>query len=152
MLHLVCRILQLLNVLDMDAVTVPQGFGGGVFEELCGFLLGDEVLQGLLFGHKGHRGHIGDRFDLILQGSGLVLAEGFVHIGQELVFILQILKDVPSVNCNEGEGPHDQQAGHGHTHRRKGHEPMGKDTPDALFDIIPNLSITHCRNTLLLRH
>ena len=152
LLHLVCRFLQLLNVLYMDAVTVPQGLGGGVFEELCGFLLGDEVLQGLLFGHKGHRGHIGDRFDLILQGSGLVLAEGFVHIGQELVFILQILKDVPSVNCNEGEGAHDQQAGHGHTHRRKGHEPMGKDTPDALFDIIPNLSITHCRNTLLLRH
>ena len=66
--------------------------------------------------------------------------------------ILQILKDVPSVNCNEGEGAHDQQAGHGHTHRRKGHEPMGRDTPDALFDIIPHLSITHCRNTLLLRH
>ena len=74
LLHLVCRILQLLNVLDMDAVTVPQGLGGQVFSKSSAVSRwADEVLQGLLFGHKGHRGHIGDRFDLILQGSGLVL-------------------------------------------------------------------------------
>ena len=66
--------------------------------------------------------------------------------------ILQILKDVPSVNCNEGEGPHDQQAGHDHAHSGKGHEAVGEDRVEALAEIVFSVkSSRHCCNTRLSR-
>lgn len=150
-LHLVHRLLHQLDVHHMNFIPVPKGVGLHVVKQVLPFLVCLKVGQGLLLGDKVDVRHIGYGLNLTFQRLGLGPGEGVVNVRQELVVVLQIAQHMVGVDGDQGEGTHNQQAGHGHAHRRNGHESMGKYTPEALPDMIPNLSISHCRNTLLPR-
>ena len=136
----------------MDDEPVPQGGGAALVKDIAlVVVLGLKVLPSLFFGHKGGAGHVGNGLDLTLQGLALFSGQAVVDVGQKFVVLFQVAEDVVSVHGDEGEGAHDEQTGHRHAHGGEGHQPMGKDTPEPLPDMIPDLSISHCRNTPLPR-
>ena len=55
-----------------------------------------------------------------------IMKMGVVNIDQHLVLALQVAQGVVQVHRQQGEGAHDNQAGHNHAHRGKGHKAVGK--------------------------
>ena len=109
------------------------------------------VLQGLLSIDEGGRGHVGNLEDLTLQGPGAGLVHALLHIGGELILGLQVPQGVVQADRHQGEGAHDNQARHNHTHGGKRHKPVGEDAVEALFQVITHIILTHCYNTHLSR-
>ena len=133
----------------MDDEAVPQDAVWRVPEEVLPPLQGLlEVCHGLRPAHKGDTGHIADALQPGLERPGRLVVVILIHVGQKLVLILQLPEHVVQVHRHQGEGAHDEKAGQDHTHRGKGHQPMGKDAPEAILKMIPKLIIAHCCNTL----
>ena len=133
----------------MDLIAVAEHLGGQV-EELLVLAVHIPllvVLQGLRRRDEGGGVHVGHRLQLGLEGPGLLLGEALVHVGGELVLGLQVPQGVVQVDGHQGEGAHDDEAGHDHTHGGKGHEAVGEDAVEALFDVITHIILTHCCNT-----
>ena len=83
--------------------------------------------------------HVGDGGQLGLEAHGLAGVQALVHVGQEFILVLQLAQHLVDVDGHQGEGTHDEKAGHDHTHRSKGHESVGKDAAEALPDVIAQI-------------
>ena len=123
----------------MDRIPIPKYLGGKLGIELCVLVAG--ILRGviglrLLFGGKGHIGHIGNGFDMALNRHCLLPGIVLIHKGQELIVLFQLSKLPLQVQCHQRERPHDDKAGHDHHHRGKGHKAVGKDGVEALGKVV----------------
>ena len=142
----------LLDILDMDLEPIPEHLGGQAVHQIVLLPPCLKILQCLRPCDKGDLGHIGDSLDFRLKGPGLLLRVAVVNVGQEQILVLQVPQHVVQVDRQQGEGTHDQQAGHDHAHSGKGHEAVGEDRVEALAEIVFSVkSSRHCCNTRLSR-
>ena len=107
------------------------------------------VIHGLVPADEGDGGHIVHRFDLALEGSGLILGEGVVHIGQKLVLRHELVQVVLDVDRHQGEAAGDQQAGGDDGDGGDGHETVAENAAEALPHIVAE--VTALSSLLCLR-
>ena len=122
---------------------------GQALEQLLVLIPGPELLRRLGIGDKGHRPHIGHCQQVVLQGPGLLLRQALVHEGQHLVGGLHVLQHGVGVHRHQGEGPHDQQAGHGDADGGEGHEAVAEHVVGALPGEVGEIVSAHCAFALL---
>ena len=103
--------------------------------ECCGLILMvcNKFLQGLFPGLEAGFIHIGKLIDLCADASGFRIGQAAVHIGHNLIGLVQILHHNVYIVNQGGEAAHDHKAGHRNQHSGKGHKTVEEDSPDALF-------------------
>ena len=152
LLHQLGGLLHLLDVVHMDAIAIPQHRSRHGVQQIVVLPALQKLVQRLLPGDEGHLRHIGHRLDLALQGPCLLLRAAVIDIGQKFVFFLQVPQRVVQIHRQQGEGAHDQQTGHDHTHGGKGHKAVGKDGVEPLAEIISRIKLSrHCSTHLSRR-
>ena len=131
---------------------VPVHRGGQAVKEGVALVVGLKLLLCLLLGNELSPGHVGDGLDIVLKGAGLILGQGVLNVGRELVFLLQIAEHIGGIHCHQGKRTHDEQAAYDHAHGREGHQAVGKDAAEALHEEIAKIiSLFHYYNTRLSR-
>ena len=114
--------------------------------------LGPELLQRRLFGDKVELRHVVHLGQDGLEGPRLLLVQAVVYVDHHLILVLQVAQHVVQIHRQQGEGAHNNQAGHDHAHRGEGHEPVGKDGVHALADVVSRVkSSRHDSNRLFRR-
>ena len=129
----------------MDGQAIPEHLVGDVGVQPVplmplqvgglGLLLGDKLHRGPV--HVVHRLHPGD--EVLDLGVGVRL----VNVGQKFVVVLQLFQVLVHVHGQQRKGPHDQQAGHDHAHRRKGHQPVGEHAQESFLEKVPYVDSFH---------
>ena len=135
------------QVVQKDDIAVPEPGGRDLLEHLLVVISGDKVLHRLLPGDKLHVADVGKAAQAGGDLPGLLLAEVFVHKGENLVLGFQSVDVVVDVDGKKGEISHDQQAGHDDENAGKGHKSMGKNAFETLFDEVGRSVKLHVRNT-----
>ena len=131
------------QILYLDGKAVPEDIGVQILKILLVRVLGDKILHSLLPRDKGGGGHIVHRFQLALQGFGLLLRIGVVDKGQNFVFALHLLEIGVGIDRHQREGSHNQQAGHGDANGGKGHEAVAEHIGKALMEKVAEIVLTH---------
>ena len=134
-------------ILQMNDKAVTEDAGVQVRIEIVFIVLGHIAVTGLLPGDEGGIGHIGHSLHLPLQGPGLVLGKALVDKGQDGVLLLQVFQVIIRVVGHQGEGAHNEQAGHGDADGRKGHEAVGEHIaasfPEEISEITFHLATSY---------
>ena len=133
--HLIHRLGELLQIIDVDDQAVPEHLVGHVHKHLLG-AASQVFLLGLFPADKLHRGHVVDLFDLGLQLGNLFIGIVLVDVGVKDVFTLQLAHHLVGVQGQQTKGAHDNEASHNHAHSGKGHQPVGEDAVKSLADKI----------------
>ena len=127
----------------MDGKPVPDHPVGQVGVQPLVLPALQEFSLGLVGGDEGDLGHVVHLPHPLHELLDLLLGEGLVHVDQELIFLLQLAQLLIHVDGQQGERAHDDEAGHDHAHRGKGHQAVGEDAHKALFDEIAQVEFSH---------
>ena len=84
--------------------------------------------------------------DLGTDASCFCIFQCAVNIDQDLIGLIQFFHHDVYVIYQDGETAHDQKAGDGDAHSRKGHESVGKNALDAFFQQITDIIDSHSDN------
>ena len=132
-----------MQVRNLDGKAVPENLRVQVLKQGLIGVLFRKGLHGLFLADELGGGHVGHRLQFGLQGFCLLLRIAVVHIGQNLILLLQVLEQGVGIHGHQGEGAHNQQARHCNADGREGHKAVAEHVAKALMEKITKIVLTH---------